>query len=72
MASISAQRQTAPAKLTKLIRGELNWIIMKALENDRARRYETVIGLGRDIEHARAVFGCGVNASAIGIDSADL
>jgi serine/threonine protein kinase/Flp pilus assembly protein TadD len=50
LASISAQRQTEPAKLTKLVRGELDWIVMTALEKDRARRYETVNGLGRDIE----------------------
>src|SRR5207302_9151975 len=36
--SISAQRQTEPAKLTKLVRGELDWIVMKALEKDRNRR----------------------------------
>src|SRR4029434_3538915 len=38
--SISAQRHTEPAKLTKLVRGELDWIVMKALEKDRSRRYE--------------------------------
>src|SRR5262249_11876230 len=48
--SISAQRQTEPAKLTKLVRGELDWIVMKTLEKDRNRRYETAIGLARDIE----------------------
>jgi serine/threonine protein kinase/tetratricopeptide (TPR) repeat protein len=48
--SISAQRHTQPAKLTKLVRGELDWIVMKALEKDRARRYETAIGMARDIE----------------------
>jgi tetratricopeptide (TPR) repeat protein len=49
--SISAQRQMEPAKLTKLVRGELDWIVMKALEKDRNRRYETANGLARDIEH---------------------
>jgi serine/threonine protein kinase/tetratricopeptide (TPR) repeat protein len=48
--SISAQRQMEPAKLTKLVRGELDWIVMKALEKDRSRRYETANGLARDIE----------------------
>ena len=48
--SISAQRHTEPARLTKLVRGELDWIVMKALEKDRARRYETASGLARDIE----------------------
>jgi len=51
LASISAQRHMEPAKLTKLVRGELDWIVMKCLEKDRNRRYETVNGLGRDIEH---------------------
>jgi serine/threonine protein kinase len=48
--TISAQRQTEPAKLTKLVRGELDWIVMKALEKDRSRRYETANGLARDVE----------------------
>ena len=40
-------RQTEPAKLTKLVRGELDWIVMKALEKDRDRRYETANGFAR-------------------------
>src|SRR5207253_4895206 len=36
--AISAQRQMEPARLTKLVRGELDWIVMKALEKDRNRR----------------------------------
>jgi serine/threonine protein kinase len=36
--SISAQRKTEPARLAKLVRGELDWIVMKALEKDRSRR----------------------------------
>ena len=50
LAAISAQRQTEPAKLTQLVRGELDWIVMKALEKDRTRRYETANGLARDVE----------------------
>jgi hypothetical protein len=38
------------AQLPKLLRGELDWIVMKALDKDRARRYETVNGLARDLE----------------------
>ena len=38
-----------PAKLTTLVRGELDWIVMKALEKDRGRRYETASGLAADI-----------------------
>jgi tetratricopeptide (TPR) repeat protein/serine/threonine protein kinase len=48
--SISAQRQTDPAKLTKLVRGELDWIVMTALEKDRNRRYETANGLAMDAQ----------------------
>jgi serine/threonine protein kinase/tetratricopeptide (TPR) repeat protein len=48
--SISAQRQTEPAKLTKLVRGELDWIVMKALEKDRNRRYETANGFAADVQ----------------------
>src|SRR5579872_3346216 len=39
-----------PAKLTKLVRGELDWIVMKALEKDRNRRYETANGFACDIQ----------------------
>jgi serine/threonine protein kinase len=48
--SISALRGTEPAKLTKLVHGELDWIVMKALEKDRNRRYEAANGFARDIE----------------------
>ena len=36
--------------LSRLLRGELDWIVMKALEKDRTRRYETANGLARDIQ----------------------
>src|SRR5262245_19150863 len=49
--SIAAHRHTEPAKLTKLVRGELDWIVMKALDKDRSRRYETASGFARDIAH---------------------
>jgi eukaryotic-like serine/threonine-protein kinase len=49
--SLAAQRQLEPVKLTKLVRGELDWIVMKCLEKDRSRRYETASGLARDLEH---------------------
>ncbi len=48
--SISALRGMEPAKLTKLVRGELDWIVMKALEKDRNRRYETANSIAADIE----------------------
>jgi tetratricopeptide (TPR) repeat protein len=47
---IAAARRTQPAQLAKLLRGELDWMVMKALEKDRSRRYETANGLARDIE----------------------
>jgi len=49
LASISANRDTEPARLTKLMRGDLDWILMKCLEKDRTRRYETASGLAVDI-----------------------
>ena len=48
IASIAAQRHIEPAKLS--LRGDLDWITMKALEKDRTRRYETANGLARDIQ----------------------
>jgi serine/threonine protein kinase/tetratricopeptide (TPR) repeat protein len=50
LASIAAQRATEPAQLMRLVRGELDWIVMKALEKDRSRRYETASGFARDIQ----------------------
>src|SRR5262249_35588857 len=49
--SIAANRGLEPRKLSGLVRGELDWIVMKCLEKDRNRRYETANGLARDIEH---------------------
>jgi serine/threonine protein kinase/WD40 repeat protein/tetratricopeptide (TPR) repeat protein len=49
-AKIASARRTEPVKLAKLVRGELDWIVMKALEKDRTRRYETANGLARDIQ----------------------
>jgi tetratricopeptide (TPR) repeat protein/tRNA A-37 threonylcarbamoyl transferase component Bud32 len=48
--SISAQRQTEPAKLTRLVRGDLDWIVMKALDKDRNRRYETANAFAMDVQ----------------------
>ncbi len=50
LASISARRHMEPAKLAKLMRGELDWIVMKCLEKDRNRRYETANGLAADVQ----------------------
>jgi WD40 repeat protein/serine/threonine protein kinase len=51
LALISSRRGTEAAKLGKALRGELDWIVMKALEKDRRRRYETANGLARDVQH---------------------
>jgi serine/threonine protein kinase/tetratricopeptide (TPR) repeat protein len=48
--TLAANRGTEPAKLTKLIRGELDWIAMKCLEKDRTRRYETANSLALDVQ----------------------
>ncbi len=49
LASISAQRHMEPTKLARLVRGELDWIVMKTLEKDRNRRYETASGFAADL-----------------------
>lgn len=48
--TLAANRGTEPAKLTKLVRGELDWIAMKCLEKDRNRRYESANGLAMDVQ----------------------
>ena len=48
--SIAANRGLEPKKLSGVVRGELDWIVMRALEKDRNRRYETALGLARDVE----------------------
>jgi tetratricopeptide (TPR) repeat protein len=50
LATIAADRGTEPTRLTKLVRGEPEWIVMKALEKDRERRYETVNALAMDLQ----------------------
>jgi tetratricopeptide (TPR) repeat protein len=48
--NIAANRSIEPARLAKLLQGELDWVVMKALEKDRTRRYETANGFARDIQ----------------------
>lgn len=48
--SVAALRQLEPRKLSALLRGELDWVVMKCLEKARDRRYETANGLARDIQ----------------------
>lgn len=47
--TVSAKRKTAPTQLSALVKGDLDWIVMKALEKDRNRRYETANGLAADV-----------------------
>ncbi|MBX3406615.1 MAG: serine/threonine protein kinase [Phycisphaeraceae bacterium] len=47
--SVAANRHTEPKRLGTIVRGELDWIVMKALEKDRQRRYETTNALAMDI-----------------------
>ncbi len=49
-ATISTCRNTAPARLSRLLRGDLDWIAMRALEKDPARRYQTASELAEDIQ----------------------
>jgi tetratricopeptide (TPR) repeat protein/serine/threonine protein kinase len=59
--TLAANRDMEPAKLMRLIRGELDWIVMKALEKDRNRRYETANGLAMDVHRYlsdEAVLAC--------------
>jgi eukaryotic-like serine/threonine-protein kinase len=48
--TLAANRGTEPAKLARLVRGELDWIVMKALEKDRSRRYETANEFAADVQ----------------------
>src|SRR5208282_1217378 len=49
LTTTARQRQTEPLKLIHLVRGDLDWIVMKALEKNRTRRYDTANGLAMDI-----------------------
>ncbi len=49
VSGISAQRQIDPNKLKNILRGELDWIVMKSIEKDRTRRYETATRFADDI-----------------------
>jgi serine/threonine protein kinase/tetratricopeptide (TPR) repeat protein len=48
--ALAALRQTEPKRLMALLRGELDWVVMKCLEKQRDRRYETANGLARDLQ----------------------
>jgi tetratricopeptide (TPR) repeat protein len=48
--TVSAQRQSDPKRLSTLLRGESDWIVMKALDKDRNRRYETASAFAADVQ----------------------
>jgi WD40 repeat protein/serine/threonine protein kinase/Tfp pilus assembly protein PilF len=59
--TVSTQRQSDPKRLSQLVRGELDWIVMKALEKDRNRRYETANAFVADVQrylHDEPVQAC--------------
>ncbi|MEY4387401.1 MAG: hypothetical protein RLY20_2684 [Verrucomicrobiota bacterium] len=49
LSTVASQHHEAPLKLISALRGDLDWIVMKALEKDRRRRYETANGLAMDV-----------------------
>lgn len=51
LASIASQRRIDPRKLSGVVRGELDWIVLRCLEKDRRRRYEATSALAQDIQH---------------------
>ena len=50
LTATAERRQSAPPALIRSVRGDLDWIVMKALEKDRRRRYETANGLALDVQ----------------------
>jgi hypothetical protein len=50
LALTASQRHAEPPKLISELKGDVDWIVMKALEKDRDRRYETANGLAMDIQ----------------------
>ncbi|MCC6407707.1 MAG: tetratricopeptide repeat protein, partial [Planctomycetes bacterium] len=61
LASIAARRRVEPKRLGTLVRGELDWIVMKALEKDRARRYDTPSSFADDVRRYQS--GAAVSAA---------
>src|SRR5260370_7764673 len=49
LTTVAKHRHTEAPRLIHLVRGDLDWIVMKCLEKDRTRRYETANGLAADI-----------------------
>ena len=67
LAAIAAKRSLEPRRLSGLVRGELDWIVMKCLEKDRGRRYETAEGLAR----VYAALACGGQLDGVRLVRAD-
>jgi serine/threonine protein kinase/Tfp pilus assembly protein PilF len=64
--TVAERRRTDARRLRQQVRGELDWIVMKCLEKDRNRRYESPASLARDIErylHDEPVQACPPSAS---------
>jgi WD40 repeat protein len=64
--TVSTQRKSDPNRLSQLFRGELDWIVMKALEKDRNRRYESASALAADVQrylHDEPVLACPPSAA---------
>ena len=72
LASVAAYRAIEPRKLNALVRGELDWITMKALEKDRGRRYESAAALAADVLHHLADEPVLAGAPSAPIESANL
>ncbi len=49
LTAVARRRQVEPPRLIHLVRGDLDWLVMKCLEKDRTRRYETANGLAADV-----------------------
>jgi serine/threonine protein kinase len=62
---VAKRRHTEPAALGRLVRGDLDWIVMKALEKDRTRRYQTAAAFAEDLR--RHLAGDAVSAHPRGI-----
>ncbi|MHC4145703.1 MAG: protein kinase domain-containing protein, partial [Planctomycetota bacterium] len=50
LTDVAKHRNTKPDLLRKLVRGDLDWVVMKSLEKDRTRRYETASALAMDVQ----------------------
>jgi serine/threonine protein kinase len=48
--AVAAERGTEPARLISQVKGDLDWIVVKSLEKERARRYDTANGLAMDVQ----------------------